>query len=94
MRALGVRDRAMPSPTFAIIQEYEAGACRVAHMDWYRVHGAEELEAIGVREYLAPPWICLIEWPGRAPSLLPDSTLEVRLEYVDGNPDARWIRIK
>ncbi len=92
MRALGVADEALPSPTFAIIQEYEGRGCRVAHMDWYRLESAEELEAIGVREYFRPPWICLIEWPERAPELLPANAAHLYLNCMEGRPDARQIR--
>ena len=93
MRALGVRDEAMPSPTFAIIQEYEGEGCRIAHMDWYRLADAEELEMIGVREYMQPPWICLIEWPERAPELLPPNALHVTLEYLPSAPNHRRVCI-
>ena len=92
MRALGVLDEAMPSPTFAIIQEYDGAKCKVAHMDWYRVESGEELEMIGVREYMVPPWIAIIEWPERAPALLPKATTyRFQLAAADDDPDARII---
>jgi len=91
MRALGVTDEALPSPTYTIIQEYEGENCRVAHMDWYRLEGEGELQAIGVRDYFQTPWICLIEWPERAPELLPDDAIKVSLACVDESPDARMI---
>ncbi len=94
MRALGVTDVALPSPTYTIIQEYQARDVRIAHMDWYRLEGAEELEAIGVRDYFQTPWICLIEWPQRAPGLLPAASFHVQLECVDGDPDVRLIEVQ
>lgn len=93
MRALGVTDEAMPSPTFAIIQEYVGNACRVAHMDWYRLDCAEELEAIGVREYMQPPWISIVEWPERAAGLLPPNTKQLSISALPESPDARRIEI-
>lgn len=93
MRALGVADEFMPSPTFAIIQEYEGRGCRIAHMDWYRVEGEGDLEAIGVREYFQPPWICLIEWPERAESLISPHTWHIILSLVPEQPDTRLIDI-
>ena len=77
MRALGVTDTALPSPTFAIIQEYDGASCRVAHMDWYRLDDADEIEMLGVRDYFQMPWITLIEWPERASHALPDEAIRV-----------------
>ena len=79
MRALGVTDEALPSPTFAMIQEYDAVDCRVAHMDWYRLEDASEIEMLGVRDFFQPPWVCLIEWPERATDLLPDDAILLRV---------------
>jgi len=93
MRAMGVRDQALPSPTFAIIQEYEGRGCCLAHMDWYRLEGIDELEAIGVREYMQPPWICLIEWSERAPELLPPDAIHISLVCVDDDPETRLIEV-
>jgi len=92
MRALGVTDKALPSPTFAIIQEYESQTCKVAHMDWYRLENAGEIEMLGVRDYFQKPWISIIEWPERAPELLPEGMIQLHLSCVDGSPDARMIR--
>jgi len=93
MRALGVTDAAMPSPTFSIIQEYDGDGCKLAHMDWYRLEGGDELDAIGIRDYMQPPWICLIEWPGRAPELLDDATRHIKLACGDEASDIRLIEV-
>ena len=93
MRALGVTDRALPSPTFSIIQEYEGRGCRIAHMDWYRLEDREEIEALGIREFLQSPWICLIEWPARAESLLPENTTRVCITPAEDGPETRLIEI-
>ncbi len=93
MRSLGVTDEALPSPTFALIQTYQGRGCMVAHMDWYRLETASETETLGVREYLAPPWISIIEWPERAPGLLPPDVRRITLTTVLDHPDARLLLI-
>jgi len=93
MHALGVRDEAMPSPTFTLIQTYEGQGCKIAHMDWYRLESVEEIELLGVREYFQPPWICLIEWPERAESLIPPDAIHVRLACIAGDADARFLEL-
>jgi len=90
LRALGVKDEALPSPTYAIIQPYDGVNFPVVHMDWYRLADAEELLAIGVEEYLRPPWIAIIEWPQRAEGLLPNHARQIRLEIDPDSPGARW----
>jgi len=98
MRALGVRDDALPSPTYAIIQEYQGHLsssvpCQVAHMDLYRLEHMEEVELLGIRDFLAPPWICLIEWAERMRHLLPASMVQIRLVYVPDQPLQRKISL-
>nr|WP_241697630.1 tRNA (adenosine(37)-N6)-threonylcarbamoyltransferase complex ATPase subunit type 1 TsaE [Mariprofundus sp. NF] len=94
MRALGVTDAALPSPTFAIIQEYDGKDCRVTHMDWYRLDDPDEIEMLGVRDYLQPPWIALIEWPDRAPHMISNDAIKVYLWPDAHNPDLRTIDIE
>ncbi len=92
MRALGVSDEALPSPTFALIQTYDGEGYKIAHMDWYRLDDANEIEMLGVRDYFEPPWITIIEWPERAPDLLPQNTIRFHLSSVDDDPDMRIIK--
>jgi len=91
MRALGVQDEALPSPTFALIQTYDGKDCQVAHMDWYRLDDAGEIEMLGVRDYFEPPWITLIEWPERAPSILPPETIRIELKTDADDFELRYL---
>lgn len=91
MRALGVTDEALPSPTFALIQTYDAKDCQVAHMDWYRLDDAGEIEMLGVRDYFEAPWITIIEWPERAPSILPSDAIRIELTTDPRDFEVRFL---
>jgi tRNA threonylcarbamoyladenosine biosynthesis protein TsaE len=91
-RALGVAD-AMSSPTFSIINEYrnQAGEC-MYHMDWYRLKNEQEALQAGVEDAVFSGHVCFIEWPDRAPGILPEDTLHVYLQMTGA--DARRLEIK
>ena len=75
------------SPTFSIINEYEYdcdGTKRVLfHIDLYRLKDEEEAMKAGVEEVLYSGNICLVEWPEKAPRLLPPDTIHTFIEIVD-----------
>lgn len=79
---LGVVE-AVTSPTFAIINEYKGSAQTILHMDWYRLADTEEAEAAGVGAALDSGALCLVEWPEKAPELLPEDTLHIYIEVLD-----------
>ncbi|RFM26705.1 tRNA (adenosine(37)-N6)-threonylcarbamoyltransferase complex ATPase subunit type 1 TsaE [Deminuibacter soli] len=80
---LGVTD-AISSPTFAIVNEYRSKlAGTIYHMDWYRLKDEDEAIQAGIEDYLYSNSLCLIEWPNKAPGILPDETVHVQLQVVD-----------
>jgi tRNA threonylcarbamoyladenosine biosynthesis protein TsaE len=82
-RAMGVKD-AMSSPTYALVNHYEApGFGPVLHMDLYRLADAEEGRDAGIEEQLHSGAFCFVEWPLRAPELLPDDAAYLRLEVLE-----------
>ena len=68
----------VPSPTFTLVQAYEA-RLPVAHFDLYRLGDPGELAELGLEEALQDGAV-LVEWPERAGGLLPDSAITVHLE--------------
>ncbi len=90
LRALGFSG-AVKSPTYTLVEPYVLNDKTIYHFDLYRLNHAEELEAIGVRDYFNKDALCLLEWPDRAEAYLPDPDLMFELEY-DG--EGRQIHIK
>jgi tRNA threonylcarbamoyladenosine biosynthesis protein TsaE len=80
---LGVTS-AIGSPTYSIINEYEsAGAGTIFHMDWYRLKNEEEAMQAGVEDAIDSGNFCLIEWPERAPRLLPADTAHLVIKVIN-----------
>lgn len=76
---LGVKE-GMSSPTFSIVNEYETESGeRIYHFDFYRLKNELEAYDIGTEEYLDSGSYCLIEWPDKVPSLLPNKYIEVSI---------------
>ena len=86
LRALGVKED-VPSPTFTLVQSYNT-RLPVAHYDLYRLKQAREMEELGFDDALAEGAV-LVEWPDRAPEVLPPDALHVRLGVTDGSRTAR-----
>jgi len=82
LRALGVAGR-IKSPTYALVEPYEAGALAIAHCDLYRLDDPREWADAGLREVFTAPGLKLVEWPERAGGLLPLADLRMELQALD-----------
>ena len=82
LRELGVTDT-VRSPSYTLLECYEAANRRVLHADLYRLDSAADLAPLGLRDELTAGVLLLIEWPDRAAQALPPADLRVTLR-TDG----------
>lgn len=78
---LGVKERYITSPSFALVNEYE-GRVRLYHVDLYRLEGPDDLADIGFDE-LPGDGVAAVEWPERAEGALPDERLDIEISVTD-----------
>ena len=83
LRGLGYPGR-VPSPTYTLLEHYVLPGLTVVHLDLYRLANEQDLEPLGVRDWLArpaPTWV-LVEWPERAPRLAMACDLTFNFSYA------------
>lgn len=84
-RAMQAED-IVSSPTFSIINQYKtAGGETIYHMDLYRIKNDNEAVNAGVEDCLYSGSMCLVEWPEKAPGILPDDTLHIYISSIADN---------
>ncbi len=98
----GVPEEDVSSPTYMLVHRYDVQPA-LYHLDAYRVGDADEFLELGVEELLeggtvsygadAGKSITVIEWADRFREYLPDSTLWITFEPVDGDPQHRRVRL-
>ena len=93
-RGLGI-EGPVSSPTFTLLQVYEGGRLPLYHFDVYRIEDPEEMQEVGLDEYLFGDGVCLIEWSELIEELLPEGCIRIIIEKdKSGDFDHRIIRVE
>ncbi|HWF12794.1 MAG TPA: tRNA (adenosine(37)-N6)-threonylcarbamoyltransferase complex ATPase subunit type 1 TsaE [Candidatus Acidoferrales bacterium] len=95
------REEDVTSPTFNLVHEFRiehplapgqnARACKVYHVDLYRINSFHDLESLGIEDALSEKAIVIIEWPERFTFRTDWPTIEIHLDHAGG--DSRRIAI-
>jgi tRNA threonylcarbamoyladenosine biosynthesis protein TsaE len=99
MRGFG-HQGAVKSPTYTLVETYDVLASHkdgvqtapltVCHFDLYRLGDPEELEFMGIRDYLEGAHLCLLEWADKGLGLLPAADLVLSIADIDGGRQLTW----
>lgn len=75
------------SPTFTLVNEYRTLTGEtIYHIDFYRIKKQEEAYDFGIEEYLTGDSYCFMEWPELIEDILPQGTVNVKIE-VNSNEE-------
>lgn len=89
LRAAGVQG-VIRSPTYSLCELYRVGERQFAHLDLYRLGDAEELEYLGLRDWLGSHLI-FIEWPQVAREWLGEPLLQIELSAQGEGRQIRFL---
>ena len=90
LRALG-HSGPVTSPTYTLMEPYILAGQHILHLDLYRLADPEELEFVGLRDFLDGQSILLIEWPDRGRGALPAPDVDLELTYSEQGRHCRSV---
>ena len=90
---IGAKGR-VTSPTFTLIHEH-MGRIPLYHVDVYRLRTLDDVESIGIEDYLYGDGAVVLEWADQVLSILPEDRLDIVIERPDrdGDDNVREISI-
>lgn len=75
-------DIEVPSPTYTIVQTYDTQIGEIWHCDMYRLQRPEDAYELGLLDAFEDA-ICLIEWPDKLGSIMPDDSRVIKIEMTE-----------
>ncbi len=92
IRGLALDDREfdIPSPSFSLVQSYDALRVPVVHADLYRISSPAEVAELGLEEFLAKS-LMIIEWPEKLPENISPDHLKISFT---GSGDTRDLKLE
>lgn len=85
---LDITNEYIISPSFSLMNQY-FGRIPLYHIDCYRLHDEDDVEASGILDYIVADGLTVIEWPDRLGNLTPVDRLEIDL--LSGREEERYV---
>ncbi len=89
---LGIDEKCVSSPTFALVHEYKGATNTLYHFDMYRISTWDDLYSTGYFDYLDAGQILAVEWSENIENALPDDAIKV-IFTAGNNENERKIEI-
>lgn len=78
----------VPSPTYTLVQQYDTAQGELWHADMYRLNAPQDCLELGLEDAFLDA-ICLIEWPERLGHFLPETAIDLTLEFSGAGRKAK-----
>lgn len=78
-----IPEKEIQSPTFIYLNVYETPLFPICHFDLYRINTCEDFQKLGFLDYLDESHVCVIEWPSKIASILPEEALRIHLSHIN-----------
>ena len=86
--------KGVKSPTYAVMNQHTApSGRRILHFDTYRISDDDDLYSIGFYDYLDSGDIMIVEWSENIDYAIPEGSLFVKIERIEGDEGARKITV-
>ena len=90
---LGIKEN-LSSPSFTILNQYNAGKLKLVHIDFYRLDGIDEFDNIGLDDHIYDDSAVLcIEWGEKIKQYIKKDFLTISFNYIIEDEDSMNRRI-
>ncbi len=95
LRALGHKG-SVKSPTYTLVEPYQLSIGNFLHFDLYRLGEPEELDYLGIRDYIESDTIAFVEWPSKGKGFLPipDICIKIVMDKTKRNIEISGSSVK